>query len=145
MGPSPQWTGNAEQLPYITLIHLLHEPKDVIVQFSYRRADSLVLRRSPVGWPIDVHSLQAQRNICFTAAARAANVTAGPNQLSLPDDKRVKVLQCGHQIGAFTCLSPLLKCHFYNHASTFYSEINEAHAWVNNTGQTGDQNFGIND
>lgn len=59
--------------------------------------------------------------------------------------KRVKVLQRGRQIGAFTRLSPLLKCHFYNHASTFYSEINKAHAWINNTGQSGDQNFCMNE
>lgn len=80
--PSPQLTVHGEQLLYITLIHLLHEPKDVIVQYIYRMADSLVLRGSAVSGPIDVHSLQARRNICFAVTARAADVTAVPNQLS---------------------------------------------------------------
>lgn len=78
---------------------------------------------------IDVHSLQAQRNICFAVTVWAADVTAVLNQLSHWDDKkkRVKPLQCGHQNGALTRLSPLFKCHFYNHASTVYSEMKHTH------------------
>lgn len=69
MAPSPQWTVRGKQLLYITLIYLprgLHrEPKGVIVQYIYRIDDSLVSRGPAVSGPIDVHSLQAQRNICF--------------------------------------------------------------------------------
>lgn len=88
MAPSPQLTVHGKHLVYITLIHLLYEPKAVIVQYIYRTADSLVLRGSAVSGPIDVHSLQAQRNICFSVTARAADVTAGTNQLSHWDDKK---------------------------------------------------------
>lgn len=94
--------------------------------------------------PIDVHSLQPQRNICFAVTARAA----GPRPaVTLRWQKRVKVLRCGHQNGALARLSPLLKCQFVfnNHASTFYSEINIAQAWINNTGQSGDQHVCIYD
>lgn len=132
MAPSPQWTVRSKQLLYITLIYLprgLHrEPKGVIVQYIYRIDDSLVSRGPAVSGPIDVHSLQAQKNICFAMTARAADVPAGLNQLSPQDDKkRVKLLQWGHQNGALTRLSPLLKCHFYNHAATVYCEIKHTH------------------